>query len=176
MAIEYHWEAFILGKRVKYHGSYSGSCMLEIKEDPLSLWVPILVYPCLQALYLMYCGELDLFILSSWNFVALLDIYLPHWNQLWHLKHSPALKGVQNDKDPFTNLTYIISEILKYQGKQFLLAQSIRRDTTVFSISIIVSLKYAFWRRGSRMLVQQNNAGCSPFYRINKKKFFWFFY
>ena len=118
----FQWIKWQLGKRVKYHRSHSSSCMLEIKEDLISLWVHILVYLYLQTLYLMYCGEFDLFILSSWNFVVLLDIYLAEQNQLWHLKHSPALKGVQNDKDPFTNLTYIISEILKYWGKLFLLA------------------------------------------------------
>lgn len=47
----------------------------------------------------MCYGEFNLFILSSWNFV-LLEIYLACWTKLRHLKHSPALKGVQNDKDP----------------------------------------------------------------------------
>lgn len=65
--------------------------------------------------------EFYLFILSSWNFV-LLDIYLAHWTKLWHLKYSPALKGVQDDKDPSTNLTYILLEMPKYQGNLFLLA------------------------------------------------------
>lgn len=64
MAIEYHWEAFLSGKRVKYHSSHSSSCMLEIKEDLTSLWVHVLVYSYLQTLYLVYCVEFDLFILS----------------------------------------------------------------------------------------------------------------
>lgn len=109
MAVECRWEAFLLGKRVKW-GSHSSSCMLEIKEDLTSLRVHILVHPYLETLYSVYCREFDLFIWVDETFLCL-DVYLDHWNKLWHLEHSPVLKGVQNKKDSSTNLVHIIRNI-----------------------------------------------------------------
>lgn len=47
--------------------------------------------------------QIDEALFCYWNLNA-------HGHKLWHLKYSPALKGVQKDEDPFGNFTYVIAE------------------------------------------------------------------